>query len=162
MRGIEAGVLPTALKYGIGVLTWSPLNSGWLIGRFRRGEQIEITDFRRVIAHKFDLNLPGNQAKLDAVEQLLSVAEEVGVPVTHLALAFAATHPAVSSVILGPRTIEHLTDQLAAADLTLDDQTLDRIDEIVPPGVNLNPTDTDYHPPALNDATQRRRPINQR
>lgn len=162
VRGIEVGVLPTAIKYGLGVLTWSPLNSGWLTGRFRRGEQIEITDFRRAIAHKFDLNLPGNQAKLDAVEQLLTVADEAGVSLTHLALAFAATHPAVTSVILGPRTIEHLTDQLAAADLQLDGATLDRIDEIVPPGVNLNPTDIDYQPPALSDANQRRRPLHQR
>jgi aryl-alcohol dehydrogenase-like predicted oxidoreductase len=149
-------VLPTARKYRLGVLTWSPLNSGWLTGRFGRGEPIELTGFRQAVAHKFDLTLPGNQRKLDAVERLLAVAEEAGVSLTHLALAFAATHPAVTSVILGPRTIRHLTDQLAAAELSLDDETLDRIDEIVAPGVSLNPLDTDYSPPALADAGQRR------
>lgn len=158
VRGIEADVLPTALKYGMGVLTWSPLNSGWLTGRFRRGERIEMTEFRRVVAHKFDLDLPGNRAKLDAVERLLALADEVGVPLTHLALAFAASHRAVSSVLLGPRTIAHLTDQLAAADLRLDDTVLDRIDAIVPPGVTLNPADVDYRRPALTDPAERRRP----
>lgn len=157
VRGIEAGVLPTAQKYGLGVLTWSPLNSGWLTGRFRRGEAIEMTEFRRVVSHKFDLSLPGNQRKLDAVERLLDLADEAGLSLTRLALAFAVAHPAVTSVILGPRTATHLTDQLAAADLTLDDDLLDRIDEIVPPGATLNPSDADYTPPALADPRQRRR-----
>jgi aryl-alcohol dehydrogenase (NADP+) len=157
VRGIEADVLPTARKYGLGVLTWSPLNSGWLTGRFRRGERIEMTEFRRVVAHKFDLGRPGNRAKLDAVERLLALADEAGMSLTHLALAFAASHPAVTSVLLGPRTVEHLADQLAAADLRLDDAVLDRIDEIVPPGVTLNPADIDYHRPALTDPAQRRR-----
>jgi aryl-alcohol dehydrogenase (NADP+) len=157
VRGIEADVLPVAGKYGLGVLTWSPLNSGWLTGRFRRGEPVELTEFRRAVAWKFDLGLPGNQRKLDAVEQLLAVAEEAGVSLTHLALAFAAAHPAVTSVILGPRTTGHLADQLAAADVRLDDEILDRIDEVVPPGTNLNPPDTDYTWPALADARQRRR-----
>jgi aryl-alcohol dehydrogenase-like predicted oxidoreductase len=157
VRGIEADVLPTAQKYKLGVLTWSPLNSGWLTGRFRRGEPIELTEFRRVIAHKFNLDLPGNRRKVEAVEQLLTMAEEAGVSLTHIALAFAATHPAVTSVILGPRTIEHLTDQLAAAKVRLDEGILDRIDEIVPPGVTLNPSDIDYSRPALADTEQRRR-----
>jgi aryl-alcohol dehydrogenase (NADP+) len=158
VRGIEADVLPTAQKYGLGVLTWSPLNSGWLTGRFRRGEQFELDAFRRVVAHKFDLELPGNRRKLDAVEELLAVAQDAGISLTHLALAFAATHPAVTSVILGPRTIDQLTDQLAAAEVRLDDAILDRIDKIVPPGVTLNPSDVDYSRPALADAERRRRP----
>ncbi|MBO2453032.1 aldo/keto reductase [Actinomadura barringtoniae] len=162
VRGIEADVLPTAQRYGLGVLTWSPLNSGWLTGQFRHGDEIELTEFRRVVAHKFDLDLPGNRRKLDAVEELLVVAKETGVSLTHLALAFAATHPGVTSVILGPRTIEHLTDQLAAADLRLDDDVLDRIDEIVPPGVTLNPADIDYRRPSLTDADLRRRPARHR
>ncbi|MEV5199446.1 aldo/keto reductase [Streptomyces sp. NPDC053720] len=158
VRGIEADVLPTARKYGLGVLTWSPLNSGWLAGRFRGNEPIELDAFRRVVAHKFDLELPGNRRKLEAVEELLVVAQEAGVPLTHLALAFAATHPAVSSVILGARTIDQLTDQLAAAEVRLDDEILDRIDKIVPPGVTLNPSDADYRRPALAVAERRRRP----
>ncbi|MEU2127947.1 aldo/keto reductase [Streptomyces sp. NPDC018352] len=158
VRGIEADVLPTAQKYGLGVLTWSPLNSGWLTGRFRHGEPVELDAFRRVVAHKFDLELPGNRRKAEAVEELLVVAREAGVPLTHLALAFAATHPAVTSVILGPRTVDQLTDQLAASELLLDDGILDRIDAIVPPGVTLNPSDTDYRGPALAAAARRRGP----
>lgn len=157
VRGIEADVLPTAQKYGLGVLTWSPLNSGWLTGRFRRGEQIELDAFRRVVAHKFDLGLPGNRRKLDAVEELLALAKDVGVPLTHLAPAFAAAHPAVTSVLLGPRTVDQLTDQLAAAELRLTEEILDRIDEIVPPGVTLNPSDVDYSRPSLAEAERRRR-----
>lgn len=161
VRGIERHVLPTAQRYGLGVLTWSPLNSGWLTGRFRRGEPIEQTEFRKLIAHKFDLDLPGNRHKLDAVEQLLPLAEQAGISLTHLALAFAGTHPAVTSVILGPRTIEHLTDQLASAEVRLEDELLDRIDAIVEPGTDLNPGDVDHTPVALS-AEHRRRPVYQR
>ncbi|MFE4257012.1 aldo/keto reductase [Streptomyces sp. NPDC056910] len=158
VRGIEADVLPTAHKYGLGVLTWSPLNSGWLTGQFRRGEAIEMNPFRQAIAHKFNFDLPGNQRKLDAVERLSALADEAGMPLTHLALAFASTHPGVTSVILGARTVEQLTDQLAAAEVRLDDEILDRIDEIVAPGLTLNPADIDYRRPALTDPEQRRRP----
>jgi len=158
VRGVEADVLPTARRYGLGVLTWSPLNSGWLTGRIRRGERIELDAFRRVVAHKFDLALPGNRRKLDAVEDLLALARDAGMPLTHLALAFAAHHPAITSVLLGPRTMDQLTDQLAAADIRLDDAILDRIDEIVPPGTTLNPADVDHHRPGLA-VSERRRPL---
>lgn len=157
VRGIEAHVLPTARRYGMGVLTWSPLNSGWLTGRIRRGEPIEVSGFRSMVGHKFDLELPGNRAKADAVEELVVLADEAGMPLTHLALAFAGTHPGVSSVILGPRTHQQLADQLAAADLRLDDDLLDRIDAIVPPGVDLNPGDVDHTPRELTEPSERRR-----
>ena len=156
VRGIERSVLPTASRYGIGVLTWSPLNSGWLTGRYRSADDIEVTDFKELIAHKWDLSLPGNQRKLQAVEQLLPLADEAGVPLSHLAVAFAATHPAVSSVVLGPRTAAQLEDLLAAAHLELSDAILDRIDEIVEPGTDLNPSDVDYAPPGLEPAARRR------
>jgi len=162
VRGAERHVLPTAQKYGLGVLTWSPLNSGWLTGRFRRGGEIEMSGFRQLISHKFDLELPGNQRKLAAVEELLRLADESGLPLSHLALAFAASHPAVSSVILGPRTHEQLADALAAADVRLDDEVLDRIDAIVAPGTDLNPSDIDYTPAHLLSAEQRRRPPRER
>jgi aryl-alcohol dehydrogenase (NADP+) len=158
VRGAETNVLPTAQRYGLGVLTWSPLCSGWLTGRIRRGESIEMTPFREVLRHRFDLELPGNRAKLDAVEQLLDLAKEAGLPLTHLALAFASAHPAVTSVILGARTVDQLTDQLAAADVRLDDDLLDRIDAIVAPGVTLNPADVEYQRPSLTDPAARRRP----
>lgn len=155
VRGIERGVLPTARRYGMGVLTWSPLNSGWLTGRYRSASDIDVTDFKALISHKWDLELPGNQRKLAAVEQLIPLAEQAGMPLSHMAVAFAATHPAVSSVILGPRTIDQLHDLLAAADVELSDDVLDRIDEIVEPGTDLNPADTDYTPPALDAAARR-------
>ncbi|MEW2130942.1 aldo/keto reductase [Streptomyces sp. NPDC005435] len=158
VRGIEADVLSTARKYGLGVLTWSPLDSGWPAGRFRRGEPIEMNGSRQAIPHKFDLGLPGDQRKIDAVERLSAVADEAGISLTHLALAFASAHPGVTSVILGARTVGQLTDQLAAAEVRLDDELLDRIDEIVAPGVTLNPADIDYRRPALTDPGQRRRP----
>ena len=147
-------MLPTAPRQGMGVLTWSPLNSGWLTGRYRTADDITVTDFKELIAHKWDLSLPGNQRKLQAVEQLVQLAEQADMPLSHLAIAFAATHPAVSSVILGPRTADHLQDLLAAADVGLSNDILDRIDEIVEPGTDLNPCDTDYTPPAARPSGQ--------
>ncbi|WP_026198184.1 aldo/keto reductase [Sciscionella marina] len=161
VRGIERDVLPTAREYGLGVLTWSPLNSGWLTGRIR-DERIEISGFRELIAHKFDLELPGNRRKLETVERLLALATDTGISLTHLALAFAASHADVSSVILGPRTGAQLDDLLAAAEIQLADDVLDRIDAIVAPATDLNPGDTDYTPPHLTDAALRRRPLTQR
>ncbi|MET9734934.1 aldo/keto reductase [Streptomyces sp. NPDC006458] len=158
MRGVERSVLPTAQRYGIGVLTWSPLASGWLTGRWRRGAEPELNDFRRnLIPHKFDPSLPGNARKHDVVEGLTGIAAEAGLSLTHLALAFVLSHPGVTSAIIGPRTPGQLTDLLAAADVTLDDATLDRIDALVPPGTDLNPADADWTPPHLADASLRRR-----
>ncbi|MGV4981455.1 aldo/keto reductase [Streptomyces sp. NPDC001709] len=158
MRGIERGVLPTAERHGVGVLTWSPLASGWLAGRYRREAPLVLNDFRRdLIAHKFDQTLPGNVRKYEVVEELVKLAEEAGLPLTHLALGFVLAHRAVDSAIIGPRTVEQLTDLLAAADVTLDGSVLDRIDELVPPGTDLNPADADYTPPHLADPALRRR-----
>lgn len=158
MRGVERGVLPTAQRHGVGVLTWSPLASGWLTGRYRRENPLELNAFRQnLISHKFDQTLPGNVRKYEVVEELLKLADDAGLSLTHLALAFVLSHPAVDSAIVGPRTQEQLTDLLAAADITLDDAVLDRIDELVPPGTDLNPSDADYTPPHLADAGLRRR-----
>lgn len=159
MRGAERGVLPTARRYGVGVLTWSPLASGWLTGRYRSGGPLELNDFRsNLIPHKFDLSLPGNMRKVQVVEELLKLAAEVGIPLTHLALAFVLNHPAVDSAIIGPRTRRQLADLLAADTVELEEAVLDRIDELVPPGTDLNPSDADYTPPHLADASLRRRP----
>jgi len=157
-RGVERGVLPTAERHGVGVLTWSPLASGWLTGRYRSHNPLELNEFRRnYLSHKFDQSLPGNVRKYEVVEELVKLADEAGLSLTHLALAFVLSHPAVDSAIIGPRTQEQLTDLLAAADVTLEDGVLDRIDELVPPGTDLNVSDTDYTPPHLADATLRRR-----
>jgi aryl-alcohol dehydrogenase-like predicted oxidoreductase len=103
-----------------------------------------------------------DEHRLDAVEQLIPLAEEAGLPMTHLAMAFAITHPGVTSALLGPRSIEQLDDLLAGLDVTLPDEILDRIDEIVPPGTDVGTLDQAYIPPALQNASLRRRPISER
>jgi aryl-alcohol dehydrogenase-like predicted oxidoreductase len=158
VRGIEAEVLPVCQRYGMGVIPWSPLAGGWLTGRYRQGADLPVSNRAQRIPQRFDLSLPGNQAKLVAAEQLAVLAEENGLPLIHLALAFVLRHPAVTAAIIGPRTMEHLDGQLGAADVTLDDAVLDRIDEIVPPGTNLNQPDRGYDPPALSTPSLRRRP----
>lgn len=162
-RGIETSVLPTAARLGMGVLTWSPLASGFLSGRHRRGQEIDMTRGRAALMpQRFDLSLPVNQRKLDVVEQLVEVADDLGCTLPDLAIAFAAAHPAVTSVITGPRTMEHLTATLKGASLVLDDTTLDRIDEIVPPGTDLYKADGAWTPPSLTDLRQRRRALEDR
>ena len=141
----------------MGVIPWSPLAGGWLTGRYRTGAEIPVSRRAQRIPQRFDLSLPGNQAKLEAAEQLAVLAEETGVTLIQLALAFVIRHPAVTSAIIGPRTMEQLESQLGAEDVQLDDAVLDRIDEIVPPGTNLNPPDGGYMPPALATAALRRR-----
>jgi aryl-alcohol dehydrogenase-like predicted oxidoreductase len=154
-RGIEREVLPIAQRYGMGILVWGPLGQGMLTGRVRKGQQ---TDLRR--AHIFrHLN---DERRIDAVEQLIPLAEKAGLPMTHLALAFAIAHPGVTSAIIGPHTMEQLDDLLASADVTLTDDILDQIDEIVPPGTDIGTLDQAYLPPDLQRSNLRRRPINER
>ncbi|WP_432825628.1 aldo/keto reductase [Dactylosporangium sp. CA-092794] len=157
VRGIEADVLPVAQKYGMGVLPWSPLAGGWLSGRYRKGADVPATHRATRLPARYDMSLPVNQRKLEAADALAALADEAGVPLVHLAIAFVIRHPAVTSAIIGPRTMEQLTSQLGAADLTLDQKLLDRIDEIVPPGTNLNPVDAGYQPPSLVNPGLRRR-----
>ncbi|MEU7014215.1 aldo/keto reductase [Streptomyces sp. NPDC046385] len=162
-RGIEASVLPVAQRYGMGVLTWSPLASGFLSGGYRRGLPVDLTRGRAALTpHRFDPALPGNQAKLDAVEELAGVADSLGCTLPELAVAFAAAHPAVTSVILGPRTMEQLEGLLKGASVVLTDEAMDRIDAIVPPGTDLYRADGVWRPAALTDATLRRRPVGER
>ncbi|MBV9384417.1 MAG: aldo/keto reductase [Streptosporangiaceae bacterium] len=159
VRGIEAGVLPACQKYGMGVIVWSPLAGGWLTGRFRKDTDVDMTTGRaQRLPQRFDPALPGNKAKLAAVEELIKIAADAGVSLTHLALAFATAHPGVTSAIIGPRTMEQLTDLLAGASVALDDSILDRIDQIVPPGMTLNPADSGWQAPALTSPAARRRP----
>ena len=157
VRGIEADVLPVCEQYGMGVIPWSPLAGGWLSGRYRKGTDVPVSNRAQRLPQRFDLSLPGNQAKLEAAELLAVLAEKSGLTLIQLALAFVIQHPAVTSAIIGPRTMEHLDAQLAAADVTLDAAILDRIDEIVPPGTNLNQSDRGYEPPALTTPALRRR-----
>jgi aryl-alcohol dehydrogenase-like predicted oxidoreductase len=157
VRGVEAEVLPTCQRYGMGVIPWSPLAGGWLTGRFRKGEELPQSHRAKRMPQRYDMSLPGNQRKLDAVEELAQLAERTGVGMVHLALAFVLQHPAVTAAIIGPRTMEQLESQLGATDVHLDADVLDQIDRIVPPGKNLSAADAGWTPPALADASLRRR-----
>ncbi|QBI56490.1 aldo/keto reductase [Streptomonospora litoralis] len=154
-RGIERDVLPVAQQYGVGTLVWGPLGQGILTGRVRRGRS---SDLRRAafVRHVSD------ERRIDAVERLISLAEEAGMPLTHLAMAFTTAHPGVTSAIVGPRTMEHLEDLLAGAEVSLSDDILDRIDAIVPPGTDVGALDQGYVPPALRAPGLRRRPAGER
>ncbi|QEH39028.1 General stress protein 69 [Aquisphaera giovannonii] len=153
-RGIEREVLPVCERYGMGAMVWSPLAKGMLTGRYRKG--VAPPDSLRV------RRLPRQMSdgrRLDAVELLIPVAAEAGLSLTHMAMAFAVAHPAVTSAILGPRTMEQLDDLLAGAGGRLGDDVLDRIDEIVPPGTDVGLNEANYVPPAISRAELRRRPI---
>jgi aryl-alcohol dehydrogenase-like predicted oxidoreductase len=156
VRGVEAEVLPVCASYGMGVITWSPLAGGWLSGRWRKGQDTPTSSRAERLPHRFDMSIPGNQRKLEATEQLALLAEQAGMSLIELAIAFVIRHPAVTSAIIGPRTMEQLESQLTAADVELADDVLDRIDEIVAPGTNLNPADTGLQNPALAPAARRR------
>jgi aryl-alcohol dehydrogenase-like predicted oxidoreductase len=157
VRGIEADVLPACQRYEMGVICWGPLASGWLSGAYRTDAELPASRRAHRLPHRFDLSLPGNRLKLDAADRLAGLAAEAGMSLIHLALAFVLNHPAVTSAIIGPRTMEHLESHLGAAEVELPADLLDRIDEVVPPGTNLNPADRGYEPPALANPALRRR-----
>ncbi|GAA1454989.1 hypothetical protein GCM10009602_67700 [Nocardiopsis tropica] len=148
-------MLPVAQPYGMGVLAWGPLGQGMLTGRVRRGQENPLARAKFFSAYS-------NEARLSAVEQLIPLAEEAGLSMPHLAMAFAITHPDITSALLGARTMEHLDDLLAGVDTTLSDDILDRIDEIVPPGTDTGTLDQAYTPPAIRNTGLRRRPVTQR
>jgi aryl-alcohol dehydrogenase-like predicted oxidoreductase len=155
-RGVEADVLPTCQEFGMGVIAWSPLGGGWLSGRWRKGSG-ELTSRRAaMIPQRYDLSLAANQAKLEAADALAQLADESGISLIHMAVAFVIRHPAVTAAIIGPRTMEQLDSQLGAVEAGLDTALLDRIDEIVAPGMTINPTDAGWTNPALAAAARRR------
>jgi len=158
VRGVENDVLPTCRRYGMGVIPWSPLAGGWLSGRYRKDADVPASHGAQRIPARYDMSLPVNQRKLEAAEALARLADETGISLIEMALAFVIRHPAVTAAIIGPRTMEHLESQLSAGDVTLSDEVLDRIDEVVPPGVDLNPADAGFQNPALAPAA-RRRPV---
>ena len=154
-RGIELDVLPTAERHGMGILTYSPLGGGWLSGSWT-ADSSPTSPVRQRLVDRFDMSLPENQRKLEAVEALGKVADDAGLSMIELAVAFVVNHPAVTSAIVGPRTMKQVESQLPAADVVLEAAVLDRIDEIVRPGVNLNPADTSYGDQQLKPAARRR------
>jgi aryl-alcohol dehydrogenase-like predicted oxidoreductase len=156
VRAIEADVLPTCLRYGVGTIPWSPLAMGWLSGRYRKDGDAPQSRREQMLPARWDMSLPENQRKLEIVDALAGLADEAGMTLIELAIAFVINHPAVTAAIIGPRTMEHLESQLPAADVKLSDEILDRIDEIVPPGVTVNPADAGWQNPALEPEARRR------
>jgi aryl-alcohol dehydrogenase-like predicted oxidoreductase len=157
VRGIEAEVLPVCERYGMGVIPWSPLAGGWLTGAWRKGKEPPPSTRAERLPQRYDLSLPANQRKLEASDALAQLADEAGMSLIHMAIAFVINHPAVTAAIIGPRTDEQLESQLGAADVRLDAALLDRIDEIVPPGTNFSYADAGFTPPAVGDPALRRR-----
>ncbi|MFF5289729.1 aldo/keto reductase [Paractinoplanes globisporus] len=157
VRNIENEVLPVAQRYGLGVIPYSPLAGGWLSGRYRKDAQDgPMSPARQRLANRFDLSLPENQRKLEAAERLSQLADEAGLTLIQLAIAFVLRHPAITAPIIGPRTMDHLESQLAAADVVLTDDVLDRIDEIIPPGLTINPAENGWVSPSLHPTARRR------
>ena len=156
VRGIENDVLPTCERHDIAVIPWSPLAGGWLSGKWRKGAPTPTSTRAARLPARYDLSLPGNQKKLEAADAFAVLAEEAGTTLVKLAIAFTLKHPAVTSAIIGPRTMEHLESQLGADEVALSDEVLDRIDKIVPPGKNLSSADGGWDNPALAARARRR------
>jgi aryl-alcohol dehydrogenase-like predicted oxidoreductase len=156
VREIEQDVLPTAQRYGMGVISWSPLAGGWLSGQYRKGADTPESTRAQRLPARFDLSLPANQRKLDAADALGRLADEAGMTLIEMAIAFVLRHPAVTAAIIGPRTMAHLESQLTAAEIQLSDDVLDKIDEIVAPGMNINANDGGWGNPALEPGVRRR------
>ncbi|HWE54861.1 MAG TPA: aldo/keto reductase [Acidimicrobiales bacterium] len=159
VRGIESDVLPTCERYDMGVIPWSPLAGGWLSGKWRKGGDDLTSRRSQRLPARYDLSTPENQAKLDAATALGELADETGISLIHMALAFVLRHPAITSAIIGPRTSEHLESQIGASEVQLSDDVMDRIDQIVKPGTNFSFADAGYEPPGVAQAWKRRRPL---
>jgi aryl-alcohol dehydrogenase-like predicted oxidoreductase len=158
VRGIERSVLPTCERYGMAVIPWSPLNGGFLTGRYRTGADAPTSGRAARLPDRYDPSRPDVQRKLELVPRLEELAREAGLTLPHLALGFTLAHPAVTAPIIGPRTMEQLDGLLGAADVRLTDEVLDGIDAIVPPGTNVNPGDGGWEAPSVATAWRRRRP----
>ncbi len=156
-RSIEREVLPVCQRYGMGALVWSPLSKGLLSGRYRKGQPMPDS-----LRAKFMPKQMSDARSLDAVEQLIPLAQEAGMPLTHLAIGFVMAHPGVTSAIIGPRTMPQLDDLLAGAEVRLSDEILDRIDAIAPPGIDVGVNEAGYQPPAITQPGLRRRPAAER
>src|SRR4029077_13178138 len=134
----EADVLPVCSRYGMGVIPWGPLAGGWLSGGYRKGQEPPASTRADRLPWRYDLSRPENQRKLEVADALAVLAEDAGVTLIELAIAFVLRHPAVTSAIIGPRTMEQLESYLTAPEVELDSALLDRIDELIPPGTNFN------------------------
>ncbi len=160
-RSIEYDVLPTCQRHGMGVMTYSPLAGGWLSGKYRKGQKVSgpgSAARAQRFPGAYDATNPANAAKLDAADALGALADEAGTTLVQMAIAIATRHPAVTSAIIGPRTMEHLDAYLAADGIELPSDVLDRIDQIVPPGVTINVADNmwQYSTTSLTPELRRR------
>lgn len=157
-RQIEREVLPACERYGMGVAAWSPLAKGLLTGKYRKGQQQPDT-----LRARYFPRMMSDEASLDKVEDLIVLSKDAGLSLTHLSLAFVLAHPAIACAIIGPRTMTQLDDLLAGVEASLGDEILDRIDRIVPPGVDVAPLEgSAYSAPAISQAALRRRPAAER
>jgi aryl-alcohol dehydrogenase-like predicted oxidoreductase len=156
VRGVENDVLPTCERHGIAVIPWSPLGGGWLSGKWRKGSPQPPSNRAAMLPDRYDLSIPANQRKFEAADALGKLADEAGLSLIHVALAFVIRHPAITSAIVGPRTMEQLDSMLGALDVALDQAMLDGIDRIVEPGTNFSAGDTGWQNPALEPAARRR------
>ncbi|MGH9195975.1 MAG: aldo/keto reductase [Acidimicrobiia bacterium] len=157
VRGIEREMLPTAIKYRMGVIVWSPLAGSWLSGKFRKGQDMPESGRAARIPQRFDPSIEGNQRKFDVVEQLIPLAEAEGITLPELGVAWTLVHPGVTAAIIGPRTMDQMKSLLKVPEIELSKETLDKIDEIVLPGTTINPADNGYEPIWLAP-WERRRP----
>ena len=157
-RQVEREILPACSRYGMGVSAWSPLAKGLLTGKYRKGQRQPDT-----LRAKYFPKMMSDERSLDVIEQLIPLAQSAGLSLTHMALSFVITHPAITAAIIGPRTMEQLDDLLAGAEATLSDELLDQIDKLVPPGVDVAPLEgSTYTPPAISQIGLRRRPVAER
>lgn len=155
-RRIEADVLPTCQRYNMGVVVWSPLSQGWLTGKWRHGQKPNDTQRQNLQPHLYQMDRPDNQRKLDLIDQLDIIANDAGISLMHMAIAFVCAHPAVTSAILGPRTLNQLEGLLEGADVELTGETLDAIDALIPPGANISHDDDGYVAPEIGNKALRR------
>ena len=156
-RRIEADVLPTCERYNMGVVVWSPLSQGWLTGKWRHGQKPNDTQRQNLQPHLYQMERKDNIRKLDLINELDLISRDAGISIMHMALAFVCEHPSVTSAIIGPRTYDQLQGLLEGAEVTLDEDILDAIDKIVPPGTNISHDDDGYVAPEIQDKSLRRR-----
>jgi aryl-alcohol dehydrogenase-like predicted oxidoreductase len=158
-RAVEAAVLPTCQRLSMGVIAWSPLAGGWLTGKYRRGQEVPAGSraAEGKVTIRFFTESPANERKYDLVESLATLADQAGLTLLQLALAWVDRHPAITSTLLGPRTTEQFASLLGALDARLDDEMLDLIDLLITPGTDVNPADLGYLPPWIVDSSRRRR-----
>jgi len=156
-RDLEREIIPMLNDQQLGLMVWSPLAGGWLTGGYRKNKDLPTSKRRTRMPARYDMSTPDNQRKLDAADALGQLADDAGLSLIHLALAFVIQHPAVTAPIIGPRTLEHLQSQIGAAEVKLSADVLDTIDDIVPPGVTISRSDESYQPPSLTDPFLRRR-----